>query len=332
MNNVLPFQLISVESAMSLLNDRGHVLNLMNECGFFLCQRGFINVSLNDKTYQIQEGCAYYYMPSTYVSILKSSPDLEGIVVKCSLDFVMPLLQLLFDSGSYLTMRDNPCIQLTSEQRSTIENVTALLRSHLDEHNEELAQAQVPLSEIVYELKQAELAKRAEEAAANPEAQSDAPASSPADIIRKQVIKSLAQSLFFELMYAYTSNNAVTPKLNNSHDTTFQRFLTLLFRYYKQEREVSFYAKELSLSPRYFSSIVKESSGSSALQWIIQMVISATKEELASTDKSIKEISREFNFPSQSFFGKYFKQYVGMSPRKYRTEQWALRKVMRSYE
>jgi AraC family transcriptional activator of pobA len=30
------------------------------------------------------------------------------------------------------------------------------------------------------------------------------------------------------------------------------------------------------------------------------------------------EIADQLNFPTQSFFGKYFKQYVGISPKEYR--------------
>ena len=37
-------------------------------------------------------------------------------------------------------------------------------------------------------------------------------------------------------------------------------------------------------------------------------------------DLSIKEIATRFNFPSQSFFGKYFKHYVGCSPKAYRRQ------------
>ena len=48
------------------------------------------------------------------------------------------------------------------------------------------------------------------------------------------------------------------------------------------------------------------------------MVISSVRQVLTSTDLSIKEIAMEYNFPSQSFFGKYFKQYVGVSPKEYR--------------
>lgn len=329
MNKILPFQFISVKDAISLLEARSHVLNLMDECGFFLCQRGSITVSLNDKTYQISEGNIYYYMSSTYVSILKSSPDLEGIVVTASLDFVMPLLQFLSNSNCYLTMRDHPCITLTAEQRSAIEAITSLLRSNLEAHNKEFATVAAESGANYLAGDDNADAEADDDEMYAPEADAAHTDVSLAALVRRQLIKNLAQSLFYELIYAYNSNEAVTLYLKSSHDTTFQRFLSLLFKHYKQEREVSFYAKELSLSSRYFSSIVKESSGSSALQWIIQMVISSAKEELVSTDKSIKEIAREFNFPSQSFFGKYFKQYVGMSPRKYRYQQWDTRKVLR---
>ena len=41
---------------------------------------------------------------------------------------------------------------------------------------------------------------------------------------------------------------------------------------------------------------------------------------LDNTDLSIKEIATKLNFPTQSFFGKYFKQYVGISPKEYRNK------------
>ncbi|MDR2084403.1 MAG: helix-turn-helix domain-containing protein [Bacteroidales bacterium] len=39
---------------------------------------------------------------------------------------------------------------------------------------------------------------------------------------------------------------------------------------------------------------------------------------LKSTELSIQEISNELNFPNPSFFCKYFKSRVGMSPKEYR--------------
>jgi AraC-like DNA-binding protein len=39
---------------------------------------------------------------------------------------------------------------------------------------------------------------------------------------------------------------------------------------------------------------------------------------LKSTNMTIRQISDELNFPSQSFFGKYFKRCEGASPKEYR--------------
>ena len=90
--------------------------------------------------------------------------------------------------------------------------------------------------------------------------------------------------------------------------------------------QVLFYAERQNLSARYFSSVVKEKSGRSVLQWIIQMVISEAKQLLECSELSIKEIAVRLNFCTQSFFGKYFKQYVGMSPKEYRERSFYPRK------
>ncbi|MCI7082684.1 MAG: helix-turn-helix domain-containing protein, partial [Paraprevotella sp.] len=52
----------------------------------------------------------------------------------------------------------------------------------------------------------------------------------------------------------------------------------------------------------------------------VQIVINSIKQTLLYSGKSIKEIAIEYHFPSQSFFGKYFKQYTGMSPREFRED------------
>jgi AraC-like DNA-binding protein len=36
---------------------------------------------------------------------------------------------------------------------------------------------------------------------------------------------------------------------------------------------------------------------------------------------TIQQISEELNFPSQSFFGKYFKRVVGVAPKEYKRKR-----------
>ena len=54
------------------------------------------------------------------------------------------------------------------------------------------------------------------------------------------------------------------------------------------------------------------------LDIISHVVIIDVKARLKSTDMTIQEIAYSLNFPSASFFGKYFKRHMGMSPLEYR--------------
>ncbi len=282
--NNLPFENISIQHVSEVLESQSNLMSLMDLAGFFLCRQGWVDVSINDRTFHIQAGDIYFYTPSTYVSLLNRSEDLEGIAVKCEMDFILPLYERVLDGKSILAMREHPGISLTREQLSRIEQTVSLI------HDRQEAMASLPRD-------------------------------SQAHDILQHLLLAQAEGLFYELLFDYVSNSqSLQPKDQDGKDRIFQMFLVSLFRNYKREREVSFYAAEQCLSPRYFSSIVKEKSGHSALQWIIQMVISSARQMLRGSDLSIKEVATAFNFPSQSFFGKYFKQYVGLSPKEYRRQ------------
>ena len=70
--------------------------------------------------------------------------------------------------------------------------------------------------------------------------------------------------------------------------------------------------------PQHLCMIVKQKTGRSVSDIIADMVIMDAKSQLKSTDMTIQEISYSLNFPNVSFFGKYFKRYVGASPQKFR--------------
>ena len=53
---------------------------------------------------------------------------------------------------------------------------------------------------------------------------------------------------------------------------------------------------------------------------IDEAIIRKAKELLKLPDISILEVSERLNFVSQSFFGKYFKRRLGISPKEYRRE------------
>jgi AraC-like DNA-binding protein len=84
---------------------------------------------------------------------------------------------------------------------------------------------------------------------------------------------------------------------------------------------VSNYAKKLCITAKHLSAVVKNVSGQSPTDIINSYVILDAKISLTTTDMTIQEISARLHFPNQSFFGRYFKQHTGLSPRQYRKNQ-----------
>ena len=87
---------------------------------------------------------------------------------------------------------------------------------------------------------------------------------------------------------------------------------------YKNERRAQFYADKLGISLQHLSTTVRQVTGKSVLDTIAYIVIMDAKAKLKGTNMTIQEIAYSLNFPSASFFGKYFRRYVGMTPLDFR--------------
>ena len=74
----------------------------------------------------------------------------------------------------------------------------------------------------------------------------------------------------------------------------------------------------MELSPKYLCEAITSVSRRSPNEWIDKFVTTEIRNQLRHTNKRISEIAAEMNFPTQSFFGKYFKDNVGVSPSDYR--------------
>lgn len=101
-------------------------------------------------------------------------------------------------------------------------------------------------------------------------------------------------------------------------EVIFEQFMDLLQEHHKRERNVGFYAKQMKITPKYLSSVIKDISGKTAARWIDEYVILEAKTLLKYSGMSIQEIAYALNFSTQSFFGKYFKQHTGYSPSRFK--------------
>lgn len=89
-------------------------------------------------------------------------------------------------------------------------------------------------------------------------------------------------------------------------------------QHYTTERKAQFYADTLGISLQHLSTTVKQVTGKNVLDIIAYIVIMDAKAKLKSTRMTIQEVAFSLNFPSASFFGKYFRRYVGMTPLEFR--------------
>ena len=222
-------------------------------------------------------------MTGSLLRIQRISKDIKGIMLEVDLNYIIPIVNKIVNSENLLYLRENPCFSITEYQYSYLEQLIKALQQRMD-----IKAHDIPLQR---------------------------------QHLISELIKSWGQTLCYELLNVYFTNQPLKPLSQDKKDKIFQNFVITLFRYYQKERDVTFYAGKQYLSSRYFSAVIKEHSGSTALQWIVQMVITEAKQLLENSDLTIKEIATKLNFPTQSFFGKYFKQYVGVSPKEYRNKQ-----------
>ena len=101
-------------------------------------------------------------------------------------------------------------------------------------------------------------------------------------------------------------------------DRIFRQFMLLLADNTNINRSVKSYADELCVSPKYLTSVCRKHSDYTASELIATSVMSRIKLLLLYSDLSIKEIAGEMGFQNLSFFGKYVRKHLGLSPNHYR--------------
>ena len=83
-------------------------------------------------------------------------------------------------------------------------------------------------------------------------------------------------------------------------------------------RRVDEFAAQLNITPKYLSTILKEVMNRRPSTYIQLYTLKAIEHRLRFTDMTMQEISHDLNFPNPSFFGKYCKEHLGMTPLEYR--------------
>lgn len=101
--------------------------------------------------------------------------------------------------------------------------------------------------------------------------------------------------------------------------TIFDRFLQLVTQHCAEHHQIGYYADRMCLTERYLSTVIRQTSGTTAKDWIDRALITRIKIELRHTDKPAAQIAGEMHFANPSFFSKYFRRLTGMTPGEYKS-------------
>ena len=102
-----------------------------------------------------------------------------------------------------------------------------------------------------------------------------------------------------------------------------QQFNEAVIEHYRRSREVGFYARMFHLSPKYFSTLIKQETGISASEWIDRYVVLQSKALLErQRNLSIRQIAEQMGFSEQASFSRFFKKQTGFSPTEYRNKKF----------
>lgn len=136
---------------------------------------------------------------------------------------------------------------------------------------------------------------------------------------RVNIIKASLFILIAEISYIY-SEQATTVRTTHKEQIV-DDFFRLLHTFYRKERKPEFYATHLNLSTKYLTKVLQDVTKQTLYVWICDFVVREAKIMLRSSDLSVSQIADELNFPSSSYFARYFRKYVGVSPVAFREEK-----------
>lgn len=270
---------------INILNAETEAVKL-NKTGMFLCKAGEAILTIDDTEYHLRHHSLIVYFSYSKLHILSHSHDLQGILIGADLETIQPMLYQTTNFNAIFVIKKAPLQVVSESQYNTIcQHLTLLSTMKARELNEK-----------------GELPERRKQPIA--------------EMARKQA-EMLSYSLMLEVLQCYTHVEIDNTPLSRK-DEVLQKFVSTLYRKYRTEHEVRFYADQLFLTSRYFSTIVKERSGKSPSQWIATALLVDAQNLLKTTNMTIKEISDTLNFPNQSYFGKWFKHLTQIGPLEYR--------------
>ncbi|MGI6222868.1 MAG: helix-turn-helix domain-containing protein [Prevotella sp.] len=137
------------------------------------------------------------------------------------------------------------------------------------------------------------------------------------EMFKAEVLGNLFCVFLYDLWQVYNSQIR-QQKTDDNSSQIFLHFTELVQRECKKERLVAHYADQLCITPKYLNQVCNRVTNISASEWIAYYVNYELIRLLNDPSKPLADIAFEMNFSSNSFFTRYTKKHLGMTPSEFR--------------
>ena len=141
----------------------------------------------------------------------------------------------------------------------------------------------------------------------------------PSPVLYSNIVRSLVSTMMLEIlsmMRRQEPENTVTTDVHRQR--LANEFMRLVEQSDGRIRKVDDFANQLNITPKYLSTLLKETMNRRPSEMIHFYTLKAIEHRLRYTDMTMQEIANDLNFANASFFGKYFKEHAGMTPLDFR--------------
>ena len=133
-----------------------------------------------------------------------------------------------------------------------------------------------------------------------------------------QLMGSLCLTMMYDIFEAHAEREATDTHTDRTAFIVKQLMALLATGISRTERDVSYYAERLNVSPKYLSATIKRVTGHSVTSYIDRHTIPILKDYLDDERLSLTQIADLMNFTSLSYFSRYCTKHLGLSPSEYR--------------
>ena len=134
----------------------------------------------------------------------------------------------------------------------------------------------------------------------------------------RELMGSLCLTMMYDIFEAHAQRDASDKQTDRTAYIVKQLMTLLATGISRTEREVSYYAERLNVSPKYLSDTIKRVTGHSVTSYIDRHTVPILKDLLDDDCLSLTQIADMMNFTSLSYFSRYCTKHLGQSPSEYR--------------